>query len=210
MAVEVNSPTEEHVEKVRRLYRELLEREADDSGLQSYAYSGMAIPLVRACIVASSEYSRLQNKKKNNGLIITAVEENLSVGTRPEKAVDSLVEGFDLVVDIFGEDLEGCETLPKYHRLDAFPDSVLPVDAVTESLTIIKETLEAGDRVIILCVDDVAAVVVAVLWYVSQGFDEDAAKNFVLSRVGVCDMGRVAPLIGPWHLDAATELFKSE
>lgn len=210
MALDAVNPTESHVENVRQLYRDLLEREADEGGLQSYGYSGMDLALVKACLLASSEYSRLQNKKKNNGLIVTTIEEGFSIGTRPEKATDALIEDFDLVVDIFGEDLEGRESLPKYYRLDAFPDSVLPVDGVEESLRAINETLKEGDRVIILCVDDVAATIVAILWYVSQGFDEDAAKNFVLSRAGSCEQGKITSLVGPWHLDAATELFKSE
>lgn len=200
----------EHLEAVRALYKEVLDREVDDSGLETYGYSMLSIELVRQSLESSQEYERLQRKKRNKGVVIDVIEDGLALSSRPltEEAVEHLSSNYTLCIDLSPEELEFSSKFGGYNQINVIPGAVIPVDEMEEVLKAIKQCTDANGAVVLTCDDVLSPAVMSVLWYVSQGFDEEIAMNLVTARVPGCGEGAVESMVGPWHVEAASILFE--
>ena len=194
----------ERLEEVSALYKELLGRDIDTSGIQTYVYSDTPIEHVRLCLEYSDERALYEKKLNNNGLCVFDITESLSIVLKEEGKSLPEFSGDSVIFHISNENTEKASK-ENNHIFVKTTIEVLQVDIMIEILSKMKKVFP-GQKIIIISDSIVLLVSIAMLWMMLSGLDEESSKIFVLSKVDGCSPSSIDSFIGPWHLNALNDI----
>lgn len=210
---------DERLENIKNLYRELLLREADISGLDYYYNSEFDIPIIRTIIENSPERAHVVRVQERREYVMDFIEPVVAVmGLIPEDNISRVIEKFNsenvstflsipTLLDSVRTKLETTEI--KVVELGLPPDTMLSIADTKNSLLVIDEAINTGKVLVIGGFDSTSiAAGLMYLWYIGHDIDESSARILIESRVENAVIDDI--LFGPWHLNTAREMYSKE
>lgn len=201
----------DRIATIKQLYTELLEREADAGGLNSYANSGLSVDQITADIKKSSEFRAIMLKKGCSDLDIVFVEPGIaisgSIGRNHGPTLSSHMITHILDTSTIGVEYP-TENLIQHLKAPVPATAVISVGDTKKCVAFIKNFVAGGPgRLLISGTNgDIHAAGLLYLWYVIQGMDEDVAETLIMSCRPSSNIK--AAMLGPWHFSAAKKVLE--
>ena len=201
-------------EAIQDIYKRLLGREADSSGLETYYNSDMSVERIEEIIDASDERRLLLLKEQQKFGYISMVEDWLYLGAYTKEFDKKLLLVDNGITDIldFSEkernvfsDITG----KKITKISIPTNAVMSISDTKKALSVMNEVYRSSgkeSRSLLVCdsYGCTKAPAIAILWYIANGMDIEASRAFVASRVSIVSVDEM--LLGPWHVSAAEQL----
>jgi len=138
---------EERKSKITELYRTILERDPDESGLKSYVFSDLPLSQIESALRNSVEYTDLQ-RRKNFGATIESLGsgELMMMGSTPKKldhvkSLQRIGVSSLLNLDTVVEDPSIFEGFDSYLHVPLRKDEPIPLDKLSDCLNFIYNSI---------------------------------------------------------------------
>lgn len=193
-------------DQIRSLYKALLEREADVSGLVHYHDSKLSIEQIESVLRGSPEFRSLQRKKGLAPLDIDFIEPGIAISgpVAPSHSPALLAHGITDVLDLSDIDVSySTEDLVSFLKIKVPTTAIISVGDTKKCIRFVRDFVRRGSGKLLIAGSngDTQAAGMMYLWYVANGMERDVAERLVASCRASTNIG--GALLGPWHYAAA-------